>query len=384
MDADCQVTAHFAINVYALSYTVGANGDITGDANQSVEHGSDGTPVTAEPDEGHHFVQWSDGRDDNPRIDTAVTYSLSVQAQFAINTYTVMAGAGANGTLTPTGVQVVDHGDMVSFEVIPDTGYVAIIESSCGGDLVDTTFTTAPVTGDCSADASFVPPVRLQVIAGTGQEAPVGTAFATPLGVRIEDLAGDPVADVEVTFTAPPQGASTDPAQTKVSTDANGVARLNITANLEAGSYEVIASSAAYPAAPAVNFQLGNRLPVATGTASITDGRDYIRHGRIADYLIQVFNEGPIPSPAWRLIYCRVKPWTSLLPSGNAWFRQPAARRPVAAACRRPVCSSPPVPPRPTCSASRSVSAHPQPTPALIWRCALQASASTSRTAPYW
>jgi hypothetical protein len=34
---------------------------LTGDALQKVEHGSDGTAVTAVPDTGYHFVKWSDG-----------------------------------------------------------------------------------------------------------------------------------------------------------------------------------------------------------------------------------------------------------------------------------------------------------------------------------
>ena len=61
MTANVSVTANFAINTYTLTYTAGANGSITGTSPQTVNHGADGTPVTAVPNTGYHFVDWSDG-----------------------------------------------------------------------------------------------------------------------------------------------------------------------------------------------------------------------------------------------------------------------------------------------------------------------------------
>ncbi len=55
------VTANFAINVYTLTYTAGSNGSITGTSPQMVNHGGSGTAVTAVPNTGYHFVDWSDG-----------------------------------------------------------------------------------------------------------------------------------------------------------------------------------------------------------------------------------------------------------------------------------------------------------------------------------
>ena len=40
--------------------------------------------VTAVPDEGYHFVQWSDGSTANPRTDTGVTGDIAVTASFAV------------------------------------------------------------------------------------------------------------------------------------------------------------------------------------------------------------------------------------------------------------------------------------------------------------
>jgi len=103
--------AEFAIDTYTLTYTAGAGGSITGPTPQTVDHGADGTAVTAASDAAHHFVQWSDGSDANPRTDTAVTAPVAVTAEFAINTYTLTYTAGAGGSITGPTPQAVDHGD---------------------------------------------------------------------------------------------------------------------------------------------------------------------------------------------------------------------------------------------------------------------------------
>ncbi len=86
---------------------------------------------------------------------------------------------------------------------------------------------------------------------GGGQSALVGTVFATPLSVTIEDSHGNPVlvSGTTVTFTAPAGGASgifangTD--ATVVTTDGNGVASATVfTAETAAGTYTVTAGSA--------------------------------------------------------------------------------------------------------------------------------------------
>ena len=70
-------------SVYTLTYTAGANGSITGDSSQSVEHGASGSRVTAVPDAGCYFVSWSDGVTSLERTETNVTANISVNANFA-------------------------------------------------------------------------------------------------------------------------------------------------------------------------------------------------------------------------------------------------------------------------------------------------------------
>ncbi len=76
------VTAEFVINSYTLTYTAGTGGSIQGPTPQSVAYGFNGQQVTALPAEGYHFMQWSDGKTDNPRLDANVTGDISVTAEF--------------------------------------------------------------------------------------------------------------------------------------------------------------------------------------------------------------------------------------------------------------------------------------------------------------
>ena len=84
--ADITASASFAINSYTLTYTAGANGSIVGTTPQTVNHGSDGTLVTATPALGYHFVSWSDAFPTAARTDLGVTADITASASFAINT----------------------------------------------------------------------------------------------------------------------------------------------------------------------------------------------------------------------------------------------------------------------------------------------------------
>ncbi|WP_083965716.1 Ig-like domain-containing protein [Dokdonella koreensis] len=75
-----------------------------------------------------------------------------------VATHTVIASAGAGGTIAPAGAQTVNEGETMSFLLIPGAGQqVATVAGTCGGVLTDEVFTTAPVTGDCTVQATFRP-----------------------------------------------------------------------------------------------------------------------------------------------------------------------------------------------------------------------------------
>ena len=151
--ANVTVTATFTINKYALTYLAGTNGSISGLISQTVSHGASGSAVTAMPDEGYHFVQWSDGSTANPRTDTNVTAPLTVTASFAINQYALSYLAGANGSISGLTPQTVNHGmSGTAVTAVPAKGY-HFVEWNDG--LTDNPRTDGNVTANKTMTASF-------------------------------------------------------------------------------------------------------------------------------------------------------------------------------------------------------------------------------------
>ena len=102
-------------------------------------------------------------------------------------------------------------------------------------------------------------PALITATSGTPQSTVVNTAFANQLQVLVKDQFGNVVPNSTVTFTAPNTGASTAAPVTTATTDANGVAKVSITANTTAGTYNNTATSGA---ATAANFNLTNNPDV--------------------------------------------------------------------------------------------------------------------------
>ena len=61
---------------------------------------------------------------------------------------------GSGGTIYPSS-QTVEHGTTASFTVVPYYGYQIDSVTGCGGHLSGTTYTTGPITADCTVTASF-------------------------------------------------------------------------------------------------------------------------------------------------------------------------------------------------------------------------------------
>ena len=113
---------------YTLTYIAGANGSINGATSTTltINHGANGTAVTAVPDTGYHFVQWSDGVLTAARTDVGVKAAKSVTATFAINQYTLTYIAGAHGSINGVSsvTQTVNHGSNGSqVTANPSAGY---------------------------------------------------------------------------------------------------------------------------------------------------------------------------------------------------------------------------------------------------------------------
>ncbi|MDR3386589.1 MAG: Ig-like domain-containing protein, partial [Rudaea sp.] len=201
--ANCVVTATFAINTYTVTATASANGTIT-PPTQTVNSGSTAS-FTVTPNAGYHVVSVSGDTctvtqqgTTTTWVSSAITANCAVTATFAINTYTVTATAGANGTITPP-TQTVNYGAAASFTVTPVAGYhAAVTGDTCTVTQQGTTTTwiSSAITADCTVTASF----SISTYVVTADSGANGTLTLADSGV---DLAAVPYGSV-LHFTVTP------------------------------------------------------------------------------------------------------------------------------------------------------------------------------------
>ena len=108
---------------------------------------------------------------------------------------------------------------------------------------------TAPLAG-VATPATFGlvnhgPPATVTITGGDVQSATVGTAFASPLAVRVQDSAAQPLSGVTVSFMPPGAGATATTSAATAVTDATGTASVTAVAGNVAGAYSVGATAGA-------------------------------------------------------------------------------------------------------------------------------------------
>jgi uncharacterized repeat protein (TIGR02543 family) len=132
--ADLTIIANFTpppTSTYSVSFVALTGGKLTGDALQSVNSGGSTSAVTAAPDTGYDFVNWTIPGSAftstaNPLTVTGVTSDLTVCANFKpkTTTYTVTFLATTGGTLTGSMMQTVSSGnDTTDVTAVPGAGY---------------------------------------------------------------------------------------------------------------------------------------------------------------------------------------------------------------------------------------------------------------------
>ena len=142
------------------------------DRNTPVQIGAD-TNWTAISAGGYHTIAlksdgtlWAWGYNNEGQLGNGTNTDTNTPARSLY----VTPSAGSNGTIDPAVVQTIGHGQTTSFTVSPDTGYSASVDGTCGGALSGTTYTTSPVTGDCTVIASFIEDslcIPIKTLAGT-------------------------------------------------------------------------------------------------------------------------------------------------------------------------------------------------------------------------
>ena len=252
--ANHTISATFAINTYTLSYTVAANGSITGSSSQTVNSGSNGTLVVALPNSGFHFVSWSDGVPTASRTDLNVTANLSVTATFAANgvapaTYSIVASAGANGNVTPVGTTTVNSGATQSYTITPNAGYsvsTVIVDGAVLSGVIINPITSSYTFSNVSANHTISATFVINTYTLTYTAAANGTITGTTPQTVNSGLNGSTVTAVannQFHFVSWSDGILT-----ASRTDLNVTSNLSVTANFAANpitTYTLIYTAAA-------------------------------------------------------------------------------------------------------------------------------------------
>ncbi|MFZ1640435.1 MAG: Calx-beta domain-containing protein [Candidatus Contendobacter sp.] len=164
--------------------------------------------LTAAPAAGSTFTGWSGACTADPCTVT-MDQARNVTATFTINnTHTVTPVAGAGGTINPNTPQTVNDGATTTFTVTPDPNYAIQAVAGCGGTLAGSTYTTGPITADCTVGASFRATVNTLTVtlAGAGS----GTVTSVPAGITCgADCTETYPVGAVVTLTAAPDASST-------------------------------------------------------------------------------------------------------------------------------------------------------------------------------
>lgn len=95
--SSCTINKTFWLLKYTVTFSAGTGGTITGTSSQSICRGSNSASVTATPNAGYHFTNWSDGNTNATRNVTSVTSNQSRTAYFAVSN---VAPSSPSGLLT--------------------------------------------------------------------------------------------------------------------------------------------------------------------------------------------------------------------------------------------------------------------------------------------
>ncbi|MGD0539648.1 MAG: SdrD B-like domain-containing protein, partial [Verrucomicrobiota bacterium] len=245
--ANHTIAASFAINTYTLTYTASLNGSITGTTPQTVNYGGSGSPVTAVPATGYHFVNWDDGSTANPRTDANVTATISVTANFAINTYTLTASAGSNGSITPSGAVTVNYGASQTFTITPSTGYYVadvLVDGASVGAVTSYPFSNVTANHTIAASFAINTSLAINTYTLTYTAGAHGSITGTTPQTVNYGASGSPVTAVPATgyhFVNWGDGSTANPR-----TDANVRATISVTANFAINTYTLTYTAGAH------------------------------------------------------------------------------------------------------------------------------------------
>ncbi len=120
------LAAYFSIDVFTISASAGAGGTISPAGGVGVGYGAD-QAFTITPSTGYRIDSVVvDGANAGPVSAygfTNVNTNHSIVAHFSLRTFLIVATAGPDGAITPSGSTLAVYGDSLTFTITPDPGY---------------------------------------------------------------------------------------------------------------------------------------------------------------------------------------------------------------------------------------------------------------------
>ncbi len=185
------ISASFAFSVFTITASAGPNGSISPNGASSVNCGDNLTyTITADP-----CYHVADVLVDGVSVGAVTSYTFTnvqanhtIAASFAIDTYTITASAGANGSISPSGAVVVNCGSNQLFTFTPDPGYQVadvLVDAVSVGAPSSYTFTNVQAAHTISVSFTLAPATI------------AGVSSATTIS------AGNPCVQIPVNLTRP-------------------------------------------------------------------------------------------------------------------------------------------------------------------------------------
>ena len=187
------------IQTFSITSSAGANGTISPNGINSVMAGS-GLTFTITPNSGY---QVASVLVDGTSVGAAPSYTFSnvtsnhtISATFIGQPFTITSSAGPNGTISPSGLDVVNYGSSPTFTITPNFGYQVasvIVDGTSMGAV--TSYTFSNVNSNHTITATFV----VQTFIIQENPGPNGTISPNePLGIVYVNYGSSP------TFTITP------------------------------------------------------------------------------------------------------------------------------------------------------------------------------------
>ncbi len=188
---DHSISATFKINKYKITATAGPNGSITPSGEVELDYGGEQEyQISADPN--YHIADVKvNGVSIGPKSSykfTNVSANQTISATFAINTFTITASAGANGTISPSGTVTVNYGANQTFTMTPMTGYQVtdiLVDGVSKGSANSYTFTNVTENHTISVSFGISTYTITATAVGPGTITPSGEIKVTYAGMRI-------------------------------------------------------------------------------------------------------------------------------------------------------------------------------------------------------